>query len=122
LTAAQVATLIGDRGRVIDSIQYLANATLNIEVPESDRGAYTIDLAGYREERHQALELLAATAIAAVQANGQESVIPGLSSAERRQLHHWIEQSEQFSTFSRGQEPDRQLVVCLKANVEADQP
>ncbi len=120
LAETQVEALIGDRGRVIDAIQYLANATLNISVPDADKGAYTIDLAGYRESRHQALEVLAETAIAQVTASGQEAEIPDLSSAERRQLHHWIEQSAEFSTFSRGQEPDRRLVVCRKVDVEAN--
>jgi spoIIIJ-associated protein len=114
LEAAQVEALIGDRGRVIDAIQYLANATLNLGVPEAEQGAYTVDLAGYREERHQALETLAEEAIARLESSGRECEIPGLSAAERRQLHHWIEQDDKFSTFSRGQEPDRRLVVCFK--------
>jgi spoIIIJ-associated protein len=126
LADEQVDALIGDRGRMIDAIQYLANATLNLGVPEADQGAYTVDLAGYREERHQALEALAEQAIEQIQATGRECEIPGLSSAERRQLHHWIEQGgveadgQAFSTFSRGQEPDRRLVVCLKGNEEVE--
>jgi spoIIIJ-associated protein len=109
---AQVQAFIGDRGRTIDALQYLANATLNHNVAEAEQGAYTIDINGYREARHQDLEALAEKAIAQLQAGQTEAAIPGLSSAERRQLHHWIEQDGAYSTFSRGQDADRCLVVC----------
>lgn len=114
LSQAQQAALIGENGHMIDALQYLANVTLNLNVAEADKGAYTVDLSGYREERHKVLEDLAAAAIAQLQAGSPEAEIPGLSSAERRQLHHWIERSGEFSTFSRGQEPDRRLVVCAQ--------
>ncbi|NJN48762.1 MAG: RNA-binding protein [Alkalinema sp. RL_2_19] len=117
LSEAQRVALIGESGQVIDALQYLANVTLNWDAPESEKGAYTVDLSGYREARHQILEGFANEAIAALKAGEPEAAISGLSSAERRQLHHWIEQDEQYSTFSRGQEPDRQLVVCLKTAV-----
>ncbi|MBE9028983.1 RNA-binding protein [filamentous cyanobacterium LEGE 11480] len=117
LNEAQQSALIGENGHVIDALQYLANVTLNLDVPEADKGAYTVDLSGYREARHQVLETLAEAAIAKLNAGNQEAEIPGLSAAERRQLHHWIEQNEELSTFSRGQEPERHLVVCRKAAV-----
>jgi spoIIIJ-associated protein len=119
LSATQRAALIGDKGRVIDALQYLANVTLNLQVPEAEKGAYTVDLSGYRDERHTVLEELAEAAVAQLRNGSSEAEIPGLSSAERRQLHHWIEQSGEFSTFSRGQEPDRRLVVCPKDAVPA---
>jgi spoIIIJ-associated protein len=114
LDAAQQAALIGPNGAAIDALQYLANVTLNLGVEESEKGAYTVDLAGYRDRRHAVLEELAAAAIAKLAAGEAEAEIPGLSAAERRQLHHWIEQAGDFSTFSWGQEPDRCLVVCKK--------
>jgi spoIIIJ-associated protein len=118
LDEPQCQSLIGPTGQAIDALQYLANVTLNLGIEEAEKGAYTIDLAGYRDERHAVLEEFAAAAIAQLQAGHREAEIPGLSAAERRQLHHWIEQGGEFSTFSRGQEPDRCLVVCPKADVK----
>lgn len=115
LTPLQRQSIIGDQGRVIDALQYLVNVTLNWSVDESEKGAYTVDLNGYREARHVVLEELATRAIAELAAGAAEAEIPGLSSAERRQLHHWLEQNGDYSTFSRGQEPDRRLVVGLKS-------
>jgi spoIIIJ-associated protein len=111
LTPSQIDALIGERGHVIDALQYLANATLNIGVPESEQGAYTIDLAGYRGDRHRELERIAEVALAAVHSTGEEYEIPGLSAAERRQMHHLLKTSGDVETISRGQEPDRRLVL-----------
>jgi spoIIIJ-associated protein len=115
LDDTQRQALIGENGKAIDALQYLANVSLNLGIEAAEKGAYTVDLAGYRDERHTVLEALAAAAIAKIEGGDREAEIPGLSAAERRQLHHWIEQVGAFSTFSWGQEPDRCLVVCAKA-------
>lgn len=117
LSEAQQQSLIGEKGQTIDALQYLANVVLNHDRPEAETGAYTIDLAGYREARHGALEALAAAAIAQLESGQAEAEIPHLSAAERRQLHHWIEQGGEYSTFSRGHDSDRRLIVCLQQNL-----
>lgn len=60
---------------------------------------------------------MAAEAADQVLASGEEYELKGLSSAERRQLHHFLKAKEGLSTFSRGKEPDRRLVVCLESQV-----
>lgn len=121
LSEVETESLIGDRGNVLDSIQYLANTLLNLGKAESDQQAYTIELAGYRARRRQELEALAAHAAEEARASGQEFEITSLSSAERRQVHHFLNASyEGLETFSRGKEPDRRLVVRLAQPDNAD--
>jgi spoIIIJ-associated protein len=112
LTDEQVKTLLGERGSVLDSIQYLANTTLNLGKAAEDQQAFTIELGGYRARRLEELQAIAAEAAETVMANGQEFEIKSLSSAERRQVHHFLKDYEGLETFSRGKEPDRRLVVC----------
>jgi spoIIIJ-associated protein len=112
LSAEQIEALIGDGGVVLDSIQYLANTTLNLGKGQDEQQAYTIELAGYRARRLEELKAMAAAAAERVLANGEEYEIQGLSSAERRQMHHFIATHEGLATFSRGREPNRHLVVC----------
>jgi spoIIIJ-associated protein len=97
---------------VLDSIQYLANTTLNLGKAAEDQQAFTIELGGYRARRLEELQAIAAEAAETVMANGQEFEIKSLSSAERRQVHHFLKDYEGLETFSRGKEPDRRLVVC----------
>ncbi|MBW4459992.1 MAG: RNA-binding protein [Nodosilinea sp. WJT8-NPBG4] len=113
LSPEQVQALIGDGGTVLDSIQYLANTTLNLGKEQAEQQAFTIELAGYRAKRLEELKAMAAEAAERVLASGEKYEIQGLSSAERRQMHHFLAAHDGLSTFSRGREPDRRLVVCL---------
>jgi spoIIIJ-associated protein len=114
LNPRQIELLIGEKGENIDQIQYLANTILNlIQEPES-QGSYTIELNGYRVRRYQELLEIADRAAEQVRATGQEIEVPSLSSAERRQIHSFLQNSPDLVTESRGQEPDRKLVVKLR--------
>jgi spoIIIJ-associated protein len=119
LTPEQVTVLIGEGGAVLDSIQYLANTTLNLGKAEGEQLAFTIELAGYRARRLEELKAMAATAAEQVLTSGEEYELKGLSSAERRQLHHFLKAQDGLTTFSRGKEPDRRLVVCLASPSES---
>lgn len=114
LSEAEIESLIGDRGRNLDSTQYLANTILNMDVGESEQRSYTIEVNGYRKKRQAELESLADEAANQVLNQGQsEYELKGLSAAERRQLHGLLGEHDGLETFSRGREPERHLVVKL---------
>ena len=110
LTQAQVDGLLGERGRVLDAIQYLANTVLNIGQEPSQQQSYTIELQGYRQQRRAELKAIAAEAAERALVSGEHEVAD-LSSAERRQVHTFLKAYGGLETFSRGREPDRRLVV-----------
>lgn len=114
LTPNQIEILIGPDGTVLDAIQYLANSILNLGQDEEGQAAYTIELNGYRLQRQEELRALAAHAAQTVRETGQEFEMKSLSSAERRQVHTFLKECEDLETQSRGQEPDRRLVVRLR--------
>ncbi len=114
LTANQISILIGIDGGVIDAIQYLANTILNISKEGEEQAAYTIEVNGYRSRRIQELQLMADYAANQVRLTKLEYEIASLSSAERRQIHTLLKEHEDLETYSRGQEPDRRLVVKIK--------
>ncbi len=121
LTPAQAELLIGAEGATIDAIQYLANASLNIHQEADLQAGYTIELNGYRQQRAIALKAIADDAASQVRAHGTEVVLQPMSSAERRQMHTFFDSDPSYgdlSTYSRGQEPDRRLVVKLADSVE----
>ncbi len=110
LSAEQIETLIGSHGEVIDGIQYLANASLNLSQNEP-LGFYIIELNGYRAKRQAELKIIALEAAEQVLASAEELEIKSLSSAERRQIHTILQDYPELETFSRGKEPHRHLVV-----------
>lgn len=113
LTEEQIQALIGVDGHVIDSIQYLANTILNLGLAQDHQGAFTVNLAGYREQRYKELLQIAENAAKQARETGEEVELKSLSAAERRQVHTILKEQSDLETYSRGQEPDRRLVVKL---------
>lgn len=111
LLPEQIQAITGSGGAVLDSIQYLTNAILNLSQERDQQKAFTIELAGYRLRRYAELKAIAEQAAAEVRETGQEFELKALSSAERRQVHTMLKEYEDLETFSRGQEPDRRLVI-----------
>lgn len=111
LTQMQKQQLIGNKGESIDAIQYLTNTILNLDADPEVQSSFIVELDGYRVQRNQELATLTKDAIAQVQSTGEEVAIPGLSSAERKQIHSLLESTAGLSSESRGQEPNRQLVI-----------
>ncbi|NJK54824.1 MAG: RNA-binding protein [Pleurocapsa sp. SU_5_0] len=111
LTETQKQQLIGNKGESIDAIQYLTNTILNLDADPEVQSSFIVELDGYRVQRNQELATLTKDAIAQVQSTGEEVAIPGLSSAERKQIHSLLESTVGLSSESRGQEPNRQLVI-----------
>lgn len=122
LSEAEISGLIGDRGKSLDSIQYLANTILNMGRDKDSQHSYTIEINGYRKQRQSELKALAEDAAQQVLENGEaEHEVKGLSSAERRQVHGLLSEYDTLETFSRGREPHRHLVVKrVDAVVDAD--
>jgi spoIIIJ-associated protein len=116
LTAEQIRALTGERGEVLDALQFLANLELNLQLAQPDQLHFTIDLAGYRDRRQVDLQALADTTAAQVRAQGQAQRIEGLSSAERRLMHHLLSDCDDLETRSEGREPHRYLLVLPKPN------
>jgi spoIIIJ-associated protein len=118
LTPEQIEILTGPDGQVLDAIQYLANTTLNIAQPTDIQASYTIELNQYRVRRQEVLREIVAQAVQTVQETGEEYEIKALSSAERRQIHTFLKEYEDLESYSRGQEPDRRLVVHRRVPTE----
>lgn len=115
-TSEQIATAIGNKGENIDAIQYLANTILNLNLDSESQRSFIIEIDGYRVRRHQELKLLISETVDKVRQTGREAEISGLSSAERKQIHTLLQDSEDLATESRGQEPNRRLIVRLRGS------
>jgi spoIIIJ-associated protein len=111
LTPKQVKALTGSRGEALDAIQYMANSILNLGCAPEEQAAYTVELDGYRRRRLEELKRIASEAVETVRQTGQEQELKELSAAERRQVHNLLAHDTDLETYSRGQEPNRSLVI-----------
>ena len=108
----EIQSLIGEHGEVLDAIQHLINATLNL--PKTQQPVfYTIEINGYRAQRLNELEQIAERAAETVRSTGKDYKIEHLSAAERRHIHLILEKSPDLKTESVGKEPHRHLLVKL---------
>ncbi|MEI6380100.1 MAG: R3H domain-containing nucleic acid-binding protein [Cyanobacteriota bacterium ELA615] len=114
LSVDQKNLLLGNKGEGIESIQYLMNSLINLKVAPDEQEAFTIELDGYRLNRQAQLIELAQSLVEKVRSEGTEVEIEDLSSAERKQIHTLLEGNADIITESRGQEPDRRLVIRLR--------
>jgi spoIIIJ-associated protein len=116
-----IMTALCDRQEhALDALQYLANATLNLEVEPDLQCSYTLEIGDYRKTRDAELKDLVRDVVERVRSSGQAEELAGLTSAERREVHHYLSEYPDLANHSHGQEPHRKLVVTLKADANAD--
>ena len=115
LNEQQAKALLKDTGQTLDALHYLGNTLLNLGVSPEEQTALTIEFKGYRQQREKELRVLAEKTAWQVLETGETVELKSLSGAERRQIHHFLTQYEGLESLSRGQEPDRHLVVQRKS-------
>lgn len=101
--------LIGYRGEKIDALQLITSLMVNL-----DRIKYLpvkLDINGYRQRRHESLEILADKAAHNAIDSGREILLPPLPPHERRHVHLYLEQNPGVTTYSEGDGPSRRVVV-----------
>lgn len=111
--------LIGYRGDVLDSIQYLTSSLIN-----NDKNGYkrvTIDCENYREKRAVILAGLARRLADKAIRTGRKVSIEPMNPSERRIIHSTLQENSQVSTSSEGVEPNRHIIITPK-DLKDDSP
>jgi len=105
-----LAVLIGHHGQTIDAIQHLAYRIASRG--EEPRVSVLVDAAGYRERRAVTLRQTADQAAEAALRDGRPVALEAMSALERKVVHEHLKGRRGLETYSRGQEPSRQVVVA----------
>lgn len=111
-----VAFLIGKHGDTLLAINYLCNLIIN-----KDKETYkrvTVDVENYRKKREENLKALAnRTATKVIRYKKPISLEP-MPAFERRIIHTELQDNQYVETVSQGEEPNRNVIVKLKANAD----
>ncbi len=112
LEGENMGIVIGKRGDTLDSLQYLTSLVVN----QTSEGyiKISIDTENYREKRSEALEALADRLAAKVARTGKKFTLEPMNPYERRIIHSQLQDNEDVTTFSIGQEPYRKVVIAPK--------
>jgi len=117
LSGADAGSLIGKKGQVMDSLQYLLSLIIN--KGDGSYATVTLDIENYRERRKETLENLAANLAKKVKSTRRSVRLEPMSSYERRVIHAALQGDKSISTHSEGVDPFRNVVISLKREPRA---
>ena len=112
LSGDNMGIFIGKRGDTLDSLQYLTSLVVNQY--SEDYLKVTIDTENYREKRSDALLALSNRLAEKVARTGKKFTLEPMNPYERRIIHANLQNHEDVTTYSIGQEPFRKLVIAPK--------
>ena len=107
-----IGMLIGRRGQTLDALQYLANIVANRYSDSHLR--IVLDAEDFRERRRKTLEDLSERLAGQVIRTKKEVVLEPMSPQERKIIHSQLQNHARVKTFSKGDEPNRRVVITLK--------
>ena len=104
-----LGVLIGRRGDVLDSIQYLATLAANL----NKNGFYrvNVDVQGYREKRSETLRGVARRMSEKVLKYKRSFALEPMNAYERRIIHSECQNIEGVTTRSVGEGADRKIII-----------
>ncbi|WP_172254835.1 RNA-binding cell elongation regulator Jag/EloR [Saccharibacillus deserti] len=112
ISGPELGMLIGRRGQTLDALQLLASVVAN---KDSDRFVrLTLDAENFRRRRAKTLEELADRLAERVVRSRKEVVLEPMPPQERKVIHARLQNHPEVETGSRGEEPNRRVVITLK--------
>jgi len=103
--------MIGNRGRHLDSLQFMTQIILGRKISEDTPFKVFVDVGGYRLEKDKQLEELALQKADDVRIMGDEVALPPMKPSDRRIVHIALEKFDDITTESRGEGMDRHIVI-----------
>lgn len=104
--------LIGYRGETLDAVQSILLAIANKET--NARVRVILDILDYKEKRKNALEMLAKKVEKSVIRNGKPFRLEPMNAYERKIIHTALQDSQEVTTNSVGEEPYRRVIIRKK--------
>ena len=104
--------LIGKHGQTLDALQYLVNLAANRN--GGDKVHFIVDVENYRKRRAETLQNLARNlADRAIRMNQSVKLEP-MNRYERKIIHTSLQDDEKVTTYSKGEEPYRYIIISPK--------
>ncbi len=112
LIGENMGIVIGKRGDTLDSLQYLTSIIVN---KDSDKYIkVVVDAENYREKRYNSLIALASRLADKVARTGKRHTLEPMNPYERRIIHSSLQDNEDVTTRSVGEDPYRKVVIESK--------
>ena len=113
-TGQDMGLLIGRKGETLNALQYISGLIVNRKREEKIH--VVLDVEDYRLKREKALDELAHKLADKVRYTHKNVVMRPMSAQERRIVHTALQNEENISTYSTGNEPNRKVIITYKKN------
>jgi spoIIIJ-associated protein len=104
-----LSLLIGRHGQTLDAIQELTRMIVGRRLDERIR--VIVDVDGYRQDREEQLSVRGREVAEQVKDDGGEIELEPMSPFERKIVHDAVAEVEGVETLSRGEDPQRYVVI-----------
>lgn len=114
ITGDDVALIIGKRGDSLDGFQYLLNCFFNKGKKHDEYKKVVVDSNNYKNKREDTLKVLAERMAARAVRENRDIKLEPMTANERRIIHTALQDHAKVETESKGNEPNRFVVIKLK--------
>ncbi|GIQ70036.1 protein jag [Xylanibacillus composti] len=112
ISGKDLGLIIGRRGQTLDALQYLVNIVANRA--SNTHVKVVLDAENFRERREQTLIQLANRLASRVSKTKKDVTLEPMSPHERKVIHSVLQNNPRVKTYSKGDEPNRRVVITLK--------
>lgn len=103
--------LIGNRGKHLESLQYILSMMLRNKLEEGSNYRVLLDVCGYKEERNKKIEQMALQKADDARILGEPIELPAMSPSDRRVVHMTLQVFDDIKTESIGEGEDRRVKI-----------
>jgi len=112
IEGTDLGMLIGKHGQTLEALQFILNMIMLRKTKNAKK--ITLDVEGYRSRREKSLQILAKKMADKVKKEKRNVVLEPMLPSERRIIHMTLQNNPAVSTFSRGEEPMRRVIISPK--------
>lgn len=105
--------LIGYHGKTLEALEFILTLMVFNKTQKWQR--VFVEVGNYQEKKKSYLEQIALSAVEKVKFLGSPVSLPPMSAKERRLVHIFLKDQENFETESLGEGQDRHIIIKLKS-------
>lgn len=109
VTGDDAEILMKNRGEGVDALQLLLSIIVNRDCGEYYKISFNVN--DYKEKTRTRLEALALKTAGQVVKNRRKTTLPPMTSFQRRIIHSKLQDYQDITTYSVGEDPNRRVVV-----------